>query len=74
MSQKRNLPSWISSRDPPHPHPQPESKKKPKDDADDEHNIRNAPQSSSTTMDFSKLLVCENCLHFFSCHCDLSFF
>lgn len=52
MSQKRNLPSWISSRDP--PHPQPESKKKPKDA--DEHNIRNAPESSSTTMDFSKLL------------------
>ena len=57
MSQKRNLPSWITSRDP----PQPESKKKPKDA--DEHNIRNAPESSSTTMDFSKLLVCENCLH-----------
>ncbi|CAN6845862.1 unnamed protein product [Brassica oleracea] len=50
MSQKRNLPSWITSRDP----PQPESKKKPKDA--DEHNIRIAPESSSTTMDFSKLL------------------
>ncbi|KAL0878411.1 hypothetical protein Bca101_028117 [Brassica carinata] len=51
MSQKRNLPSWMSSRDPP-----PDSKK-PKDDDDDDNqisssspnNIRNAPE-------FSKLL------------------
>lgn len=46
MSQKRNLPSWMSSRDP----PPPQGNKKPKDE-DDKH-----ISSSSNTTDFSKLL------------------
>lgn len=72
MSQKRSLPSWMSSRDP-ETSPSHSHSKKPKDEDDmhiNEHNSGNVPsnhfehgkmlpESSSNTTNFSKLLVCE---------------
>ncbi|CAD5317744.1 BRCT domain [Arabidopsis thaliana x Arabidopsis arenosa] len=63
MSQKRNLPSWMSSRDP-EITPSKSHCKKPKDEGPtEEHNSRNAPSNksehaepSSNTTEFSKLM------------------
>ncbi|VVA95901.1 unnamed protein product [Arabis nemorensis] len=63
MSQKRNLPSWISSRDP-ETSPSNSHSKKPKDEVDEDRNVpSNNPEhgkmlaeSSSNTSGFSKLM------------------
>uniref|UniRef100_A0A1J3H016 DNA-repair protein XRCC1 n=1 Tax=Noccaea caerulescens TaxID=107243 RepID=A0A1J3H016_NOCCA len=65
MSQKRNLPSWMSSRDP-ETGPSKSLSKKPKDEGRDEDDKlinpskdqknRNAPSNYSSTTDFSKLM------------------
>lgn len=78
MSQKRNLPSWMSSRDP-ETGPSKSLSKKPKDEGGDEdaklinpikdEKNRNAPSNNPSSTDFSKLMVGVS----ISCHVSLLF-
>lgn len=81
MSQKRNLPSWISSRDP-ETSPSNSHSKKPKDEDDKDRNVpsnnpehgKKLAESSSNTTGFSKLMVCVPILKLYDFFYHVSFY